>query len=41
MYRFFSEIVLGDDPLLLNGKPFPDPYLLAAKKLQVNGIKKI
>ena len=28
--------VLGDDPSLSKGKPAPDPYLLAAKKLKVN-----
>ncbi len=28
--------VYGDDPLLKKGKPNPDPYLLAAKKLRVN-----
>ena len=31
----FSKMVLGDDNLLANGKPAPDPYLLAAKKLYV------
>ena len=34
--NIFSERVLGDDPLLLNGKPYPDPYLLAATTLKVN-----
>ena len=28
--------VLGDDKTLLNGKPEPDPYLLAAQKLSVD-----
>ncbi len=28
--------VLGDDPELLKGKPAPDPFLLAARKLNVN-----
>tara|TARA_B100000700_G_scaffold13417_1_gene13465 strand:- start:191 stop:565 length:375 start_codon:yes stop_codon:yes gene_type:complete len=31
----FSTKVLGDDKLLERGKPSPDPYLLAAKKLNV------
>ena len=32
----FSTIVLGDEKSLLKGKPAPDPYLLAAKKLNVD-----
>jgi len=31
----FSIKVLGDDKLLAQGKPAPDPYLLAAKKLNI------
>ena len=31
----FSTKVLGDEKLLGKGKPAPDPYLLAAKKLNV------
>ena len=31
----FSIKVLGDDKFLSKGKPAPDPYLLAAKKLNV------
>ena len=31
----FSVIVLGDEKLLAKGKPAPDPYLLAAKKLNI------
>ena len=31
----FSVIVLGDDKLLAKGKPAPDPYLLAAEKLNI------
>ena len=33
--NLFSTKVLGDDKLLANGKPAPDPYLLAAKKLNI------
>ena len=32
----FSIKVLGDDKLLSQGKPAPDPYLLAAKKLNIS-----
>ena len=28
--------VYGDDPLLKESKPHPEPYLLAAKKLNIN-----
>ncbi len=31
----FSVVVLGDDKLLAKGKPAPDPYLLAAEKLNI------
>ena len=31
----FSIQVLGDDKLLAKGKPAPDPYLLAAEKLNI------
>ncbi len=31
----FSIKVLGDDKLLAKGKPAPDPYLLAAEKLNI------
>ncbi len=34
--KVFSTKVHGDDPLLSAGKPSPEPYLLAAKKLNVN-----
>ncbi|WP_269605101.1 HAD family hydrolase [Prochlorococcus marinus] len=34
--NLFSVIVLGDDKLLANGKPAPDPYLLASKKLNIS-----
>ena len=34
--NFFSIRVLGDDELLKEGKPAPDPYLLAAKKLNIS-----
>ena len=33
--NLFSVQVLGDDKLLMNGKPAPDPYLLAAEKLNI------
>ena len=33
--NLFSNTVLGDDKLLTQGKPAPDPYLLAAKKLNI------
>ena len=33
--NLFSTRVLGDDNLLAEGKPAPDPYLLAAKKLNI------
>ena len=33
--NLFTVIVLGDDKLLTKGKPAPDPYLLAAKKLNI------
>ena len=34
--NLFSKKVLGDDKLLKRGKPAPDPYLLAAEKLNIN-----
>ncbi len=33
--NLFSVLVLGDDKLLAKGKPAPDPYLLAAEKLNI------
>ena len=33
--NLFSVMVLGDDILLAKGKPAPDPYLLAAEKLNI------
>ena len=33
--NLFSIKVLGDDKLLAKGKPNPDPYLLAAQKLNI------
>ena len=33
--NLFSIKVLGDDKLLAKGKPAPDPYLLAAEKLNI------
>ena len=32
----FSTRVQGDDPSLLKGKPYPDPYLLGAEKLKTD-----
>ena len=34
--NLFSVIVLGDDKSLARGKPAPDPYLLAAEKLNIS-----
>jgi len=34
--NLFSILVLGDDKLLEKGKPYPDPYLLAAEKLNIS-----
>ena len=34
--NLFSVKVLGDDKLLVKGKPAPDPYLLAAQKLNLD-----
>ena len=36
MFQAFQEIVTGDDPAVVNGKPAPDIYLLAAKRLGVH-----
>ena len=33
--NLFSIQVLGDDKLLVKGKPSPDPYLLAAQRLKI------
>ena len=33
--KLFSIKILGDDKLLSKGKPAPDPYLLAAEKLNI------
>ena len=33
--NLFSVMVLGDDKFLAKGKPAPDPYLLAAEKLNI------
>ncbi|KAG7372445.1 HAD family hydrolase [Nitzschia inconspicua] len=35
MFEHFQAIVAGDDPAVKNGKPAPDIYLQAAKRLQV------
>ncbi|WP_320674423.1 HAD family phosphatase [Prochlorococcus sp. MIT 1341] len=34
--KLIQTRVLGDDPSLKDGKPSPEPYLLAANKLKVN-----
>ena len=34
--KLISIKVLGDDKLLTRGKPDPDPYLLAAEKLNIS-----
>ena len=34
--NLFAKKVLGDDKLLKRGKPAPDPYILAAEKLNIN-----
>jgi len=34
--NLFTVMVLGDDQFLAKGKPAPDPYLLAAKKLNID-----
>eukprot|EP00579_Thalassiosira_antarctica_P026722 CAMPEP_0202022618 /NCGR_PEP_ID=MMETSP0905-20130828/49989_1 /ASSEMBLY_ACC=CAM_ASM_000554 /TAXON_ID=420261 /ORGANISM="Thalassiosira antarctica, Strain CCMP982" /LENGTH=280 /DNA_ID=CAMNT_0048584807 /DNA_START=11 /DNA_END=850 /DNA_ORIENTATION=- len=36
MFQSFQEIVTGDDPNVKNGKPAPDIYLEAAKRLGVH-----
>ena len=36
MFQFIKTIVAGDDPNVLNGKPSPDIYLEAARRLNVH-----
>lgn len=35
LFSRFHAIVVGDDPAVANGKPAPDPYLEAAKRIGV------
>ena len=35
MFGRMSHIICGDDPEVLNGKPAPDIYLIAARRLGV------
>jgi HAD superfamily hydrolase (TIGR01509 family) len=35
-YRVFQCVVMGDDPEIKNGKPNPDIFLLAAKRMQAD-----
>jgi HAD superfamily hydrolase (TIGR01509 family) len=35
-YRIFQCVIKGDDPEIKNGKPDPDIFLLAAKRIQAN-----
>jgi HAD superfamily hydrolase (TIGR01509 family) len=35
-YRIFQCVVMGDDPEIKNGKPDPDIFLLAAKRMQAD-----
>jgi len=35
IFRYLSHVVTGDDPAVTNGKPAPDIYLEAARRLGV------
>lgn len=36
MFQFISAVVAGDDPAVKKGKPAPDIYIEAARRLKVD-----